>query len=958
MAEDLTKKIITEAMDPERLYHLAPCGYITFTADGTIIKINATLLKWLGYTAEEVTGRKTFGDLLSKGGQIHYEMFFRPMLSVSDSAKELAYELQTKSGNTFHVLFGAIAIKDEAGQVLAVNGILTDNTDRRRYEQELLQARRRAENEKQRLSGFFMQMPAGVCILDGPELTFELINPLYQQLFPGRHLLGKSLLKALPELAGQEIWNILMNVYRTGTSFEGKELLVPLRRTGDGPIEDRYFNFIYQARINGKGQVDGILVFVIEVTEMVLAREVIRQKEHSLRSLVMTAHYALMILRGPDMVVEIANQQIAALWNKQLADITGRKLLDILPELHDQPFPALLNNVMRTDKPYGQHEEQLRLLVDGVEQIKYISFYYDPIHEDNGEVSGIIVAADDITTQVAARRELENSYIEQQSLNEELASINEELATTNEELTQTQASLTQMVDNFEESEGRLRSVVESAPFPIGVYVGPEMQILLANQSIIDVWGKGNDVVGRSYKELLPELSNQEIFAQLDSVYTTGKPFHARNQQVDLQVEGFVRTYYFNYSFTPLLNAAGQVYGVMNTGADVTDLNIAKLAVERNEKYLNDMILQAPVAMCILTGPEHIVKVANKKMIELWGKASRDVLNRPIFKALPDARDQGLEGIIADVYQTGVAFTSSEMPVSLLRNGKLETVYQNFVYEPFRTEGRIVGVIAITVDVTEQVIARQQIEQSEKELKEIKDQLERELEISKQVQRQKDGFIGMASHELKTPLTSLTAIVQVASSTLKNSDDPFLAGAMSRATVQLKRMTAMINGFLNISRLESGKIVIDKKTFELQALIKEIIDELQMTTGEHHIRLNTNEEVFLSADRDKVGSVLSNFLSNAVKYSPKETNIDVTFVHNGEMVTVSVKDQGMGLRSEDKEKVFDRYYRVESAEMHHIAGFGIGLYLSAEIIKQHHGKIWVESQLGQGSTFYFSLPLVN
>lgn len=959
MAESKTEKILAEALNTERLYNQAPCGYITFTVDGNIIKINNTLLKWLGFEADEIVEKKIFNDLLSRGGQIHYEMFFRPMLSINGSAKELAYELKTKSGQAFHVLFGAVAIKDETGQIVAVNGIFIDNTDRKRYEQELLSARKRADSERQRLKNFFMQMPVGICVLDGPDLVFELINPLYQQFFPGRELLGKPLLEAIPEIKDQEIWNILHNVYETAESFEGKELLIPLRRVEEGPIEDRYFNFIYQARINDEEKVDGILVFVIEVTEMVNDRLLIQQSERNLHTLVMTTHYALMILRGDDYVVEIANQELANLWDKPLDSITGRKLLQILPELHDQPFPALLDTVFKTGIPYSQEEEILKLNVEDEERIKYVSFHYDPIFDNDGKVSGIIVAAQDITAQVTARLELEDSYTEQQAMNEELASINEELATTNEELTETQSNLQQMVSNFEESENRLNSVVESAPFPIAVYIGPEMRILLANQNIINVWGKGNDVIGKSYKELLPELAEQTIFSQLDDVYKTATPYHARNRRVDLLVDNSLLTYYFNYSFTPLLDSEGNVYGVMNTAADVTDLNIAKLAVERNEKNLNDMILQAPVAMCILVGPDHVIKVANKLMVKLWGKETSDVLNKPVFEALPDARNQGLEEVMAKVYDTGVAFSTNEMPVTLLRNGKEEIVYQNFVYEPFKnSEGVVVGVIAITIDVTEQVVARQLIEQSEKELQITKSQLEKELEAGKQVQRQKDGFIGMASHELKTPLTSLTAIIQVANGKLKSSQDPFLASAMSKANIQIKRMTAMINGFLNVSRLESGKLVIDKQRFKIEALIAEIIDEVQFITKDHILQAGSCGDVDVIADREKIGSVLSNFLTNAVKYSPKGTSITVNCLQERDSITVTVKDQGMGLRPTDLEKVFDRYYRVESLETLHIAGFGIGLFLSAEIIRYHDGKIWAESELGRGSTFCFCLPKVS
>ena len=102
-----------------------------------------------------------------------------------------------------------------------------------------------------------------------------------------------------------------------------------------------------------------------------------------------------------------------------------------------------------------------------------------------------------------------------------------------------------------------------------------MRIVMANKSIMEVWGKGDDVTGKLYSEVLPELENQEIFEQLDSVYTSGVPFHARNQQVDLMVDGKMKTFYFNYSFTPLYDTKGHIYGVMNTAADVTDLYLAK-----------------------------------------------------------------------------------------------------------------------------------------------------------------------------------------------------------------------------------------------------------------------------------------------------------------------------------------------------------------------------------------------
>src|SRR5262249_55149243 len=156
---------------------------------------------------------------------------------------------------------------------------------------------------------------------------------------------------------------------------------------------------------------------------------------------------------------------------------------------------------------------------------------------------------------------------------------------------------------------------------------------------------------------------------------------------------------------------GNIYGIMNTAADVTDLNVAKLQLEQSEHNFRLMVKQAPVAMCIMLGADHVVEIANDMMLDLWGKPAGSVMRLPIFDGLPDARDQGLETLLDSVYSTGIPFIASERPVNLVRNGKPETVYQNFVYEPYRdSTGKILGVLAISNDVTAQVLARQQIEE--------------------------------------------------------------------------------------------------------------------------------------------------------------------------------------------------------------------------------------------------------
>ena len=233
-----------------------------------------------------------------------------------------------------------------------------------------------------------------------------------------------------------------------------------------------------------------------------------------------------------------------------------------------------------------------------------------------------------------------------------------------------------------------------------------------------------------------------------------------------------------------------------------------------------------------------------------------------------------------------------------------------------------------------------------------------LEITDQKQNElrKNDFIGMVSHELKTPLTSLKAYVQILNGRAKKEGNNFAGTTLDKVELQINKMSTMINGFLNVSRLESGKIHLDKIEFKMDDLVREIIAETAPVMSSHTITLVPCDCICVTADRDKIGQVINNLISNAVKYSPRGKIVEIMCMRVGDDAQVNIKDEGMGIRPQDKDRLFDRFYRVETPHTMNIAGFGIGLYLSAEIIRRHDGKIWVESEKGVGSTFSFSLPL--
>jgi len=233
---------------------------------------------------------------------------------------------------------------------------------------------------------------------------------------------------------------------------------------------------------------------------------------------------------------------------------------------------------------------------------------------------------------------------------------------------------------------------------------------------------------------------------------------------------------------------------------------------------------------------------------------------------------------------------------------------------------------------------------------------RDITEQKKDEQRKDDFMAMVSHELKTPLTSLNAYQQLMQRSAMLSGDQKLEGILEKSLRQVRNMTSMINGFLNISRLDSGKMLLTQSSFDLKALFYELEDEVHSTIHTHRIVFEKNESVDLYADRDKISQVIHNLIGNAVKYSPIGSDINISYSKpENRKVAIVVKDDGMGIDEQDQQQIFERYYRIKSPNMGSIAGFGIGLYLCKEIIELHKGQIKLESREGAGATFIVKLP---
>jgi PAS domain S-box-containing protein len=514
------------------------------------------------------------------------------------------------------------------------------------------------------------------------------------------------------------------------------------------------------------------------------------------------------------------------------------------------------------------------------------------------------------------------------------------------------------IPKSDETDHHINSLVANAPFPICLFTGKEMRVAFANNAALDLWGKGNDIIGKVLPEIQIE-SDGSLINMLDSVFTTGTPIYSNDQLMNYLVDGEQRSAYFNYSFIPLHDANGAVYAVMGTAVDVTDLNMAKQKAEFSERNFHNMFFKAPIAVCLLTGPNYVIKMANELKLELWGKTAEEVIDKPVFEVFPYLRGQGLDQLLQHVMETGETYTASERPL----HGRLYTLYQNLVYAPFRDEsGAIVGVLAQSIEVTTQVMARQKIEEvvaaRTKELVTLNQEL-------KKSNAELEQFAYIASHDLQEPLRKVNIFSEIFEKNFGEMDEQskFYLRKINDATL---RMRELIDDVLAYSQLK-GNVVFTE--VNLKNIVDNIINDFEISIGEKNATIVYNDLPVIEASESQLSQLFTNLISNALKFSKAEASCKINI--NAQLLTkeelaekelenagcnyyrIEVKDNGIGFDQQYAEKIFTIFQRLHGKA--DILGTGIGLAMCDKIIQNHKGKIYATSSLGRGATFTIILP---
>lgn len=235
-------------------------------------------------------------------------------------------------------------------------------------------------------------------------------------------------------------------------------------------------------------------------------------------------------------------------------------------------------------------------------------------------------------------------------------------------------------------------------------------------------------------------------------------------------------------------------------------------------------------------------------------------------------------------------------------------------------------------------------------------LQKESQQHKKAMDKKDEFISIASHELKTPVTSIKGYVQLLRYNFEKEGNTVAAEMLGKVDTQINKLTSLIGDLLDVKKMENGQLQYQQESFDFNELVMEIIEETQRVIVNHSIKYKLAETKMINGDRNKIGQVLTNFIDNAAKYSPGKTDIVVATKTVDNTVSLSVQDFGIGIPADQQSKVFERFFRVNGEKENTYAGLGLGLYISSEIIKRHGGNLQVQSKPGNGSVFSFELPL--
>lgn len=1013
-AADVTEQVIARRKIEESEKHLSNiigqvnAGIVQTNSDGKFVEVNERYCQITGYSKEELL-QHTLADITHPDDLQKNLNLFRQCV---DEGKGYIIEKRyiRKDGSVVWVNMSVTLIEGAGGEKY-ITGVCIDITSTKEQEQKIQQllikeqqTRRQIEESEFRYHNMIHTSTSMILILEGEDLIIRVVNDsMLQTLGKGKNIIGKPLLSVIPEFVEQGLGDILHNVYKTGEPYFGYELPVHIVRNGKKELS--YYTFVFQPQSDQNGNIEGVAVIATEVTPQAELNKKIKESEQRFRNIVEQAPDPILMLKGENMRLEVANEPLLKVWNIDKSSF-GKPFLEILLELKGQGFLETLQDVYFNDKILkGEETPAVFTGKNGKKRVLYFNYVYQPYREDDGTLSGVLVLATDVTKQVIAQQKIR------------------------------------------ESEKKYRQLVTN--LPVALYTcDAHGKILLYNQKAVQLWGRAPQQEIEKWNGAFRLYKGDGSPLPLDESPMAIALKTGRVEQFEIIIERKDGSRRNVIPFPHLLyDTDGKITGALNMMQDITE---EKKAAADNAKLA--AIVQSSDDAIISKSTEGIVTSWNLSAERMFGFTAREMIGQPILTIIPmDRIDE--EPFILSQLRSGKSIDHFETK-RIAKNG--DTIDVSLTISPIRDkQGKVIGISKIARNITEAKKAESLLIESEKRFRLLAESLPQlvwvtdekgkqeyislkweeytgihlvslddkwdsivhpdDLEMLMQIwkeslitcipykaearlksktgeyrwfeaigepvfdnenkvikwvgafsdinhlkkeQQRKDAFLSMASHELKTPVTTIKAYGEIAELMLEQKGDEQTLAIQRKMSKQVNKLATLITDLLDNIRVEKGKLIYTQTHFDFNALVREIVDDMQKINPHFKITFHSEKKVKLFGDIDKIGQVINNLITNAIKYAPGTNEIILKMKIENEGVQLSVQDFGIGIPEEDQPHIFEQFYRVNGDSQSTFPGMGIGLYICSEIISREGGKIWAESTLGKGSTFYIWLPFKN
>ena len=719
------------------------------------------------------------------------------------------------------------------------------------------------------------------------------------------------------------------------------------------------------------------------------------------------APVAIAVFRGKNHVVEIANDLMLQLWGRGLENVLNKPLFEGLPDAKGQGFEQVLDNVYKTGNRFIADEAPASLLRHGRMEDIFVKFVFEPLRDEEGNISGIMALADEITEPVTARKKTEENEerlrlaVETTRLGTwEFLPLTGKLTWSDECKRIYQFPLDRDVDYglfsehvFPDDRDFAQGAIQKAMDPNGSgNYNIEYRILrFTDKSVRWIRAVGK-VFFNDQKEPTRFLGT---VLDITESKLREEILRLNEERLRLAVEsGRLGTYELDMLKNTLICSSrlAEIFGLdhlkNNTQRDFRNAIHPEDVHIRNEAHRlakRTGSLFYEVRAIWPDGSVHWIRLNGRVVFDNYGKALRtygtalDITEqkekekilkeseekfRLIAEAVPHmVWEIQLNGVISyinkqwsdwsgltleEINTGGWARVFHPEDAEKVARGWTEAFEGNQVYiGECRIKNPDGGYSWFTLKTVPVKNKKGKVELWIGTATDIHDK--------KIAEQQKDEFFRMVSHELKTPVTTIKAYGQISENILEKKGDEETLHIVKKMGSQVKRLTTLIGDLLDITKIQNGKLLYNEAFFDFNELVMEIIDDTQGTSQTHIIKsdLGTNAEIY--GDREKIGQVITNLISNAIKYSPLADQIIISTRLEKSGVRLGVEDFGIGISGADQKHVFEQFYRVNENNQQTFPGMGIGLYISSEIIKRHGGKIGVKSVLNEGSIFYSWLP---